>query len=127
MAANTKSNAFGDGCEHEEQRLAAARGDEDLLAIQVEPEASVVLDERLDELRQSLRRPVGDVVLVVTTQALQHRPRGGDVRLADVELVDLLSRLTGGDGEGCEPPDRGCRHARGAIGQRWVGYHRGAS
>ena len=91
-----------DAVEDDLQRLAAPGGNQDVALLKVHPQVVIILLDGVNEHRQSRRGSV-----------LQHRKLeipdrlkvlGGrlDIRLADVQVVDFLSRLLGRYGVGVE-------------------------
>ncbi|MCY1006019.1 hypothetical protein OV079_10680 [Nannocystis pusilla] len=114
----------GDG---EQERLAAADGDEDLArgdgaAAARGVEAVVVLGQSCPIGQVALGRAVGDDALVVGPVGGEHRLHGGEVGLADVEVMHgdpARPRLIGVGGEAA---DRGRGGVEPAAGQAGCGH-----
>ncbi len=87
------------------------------------PAGAVVSLQRRKELGSALGRPVRDIGLAVGFQPVQDGGRRRNVRLADVQAVDLLAGGPGGHGEGGEPADRRGGKVAGALGEFPGGRH----
>ena len=89
------------------QRLAAPGGDEDVALREVHPQVAVVLLDGLDEYRHPRRFRVSQYRQLEIPDGLKVLGRCFNVRLTDVQVVDLFSRLFSGHGVGVEFPHRG--------------------
>ena len=71
------------------QRLAAAVGDEDITGIEVHTQIGVVLADGLDQLRDTGGRGIGQHRQVKVLHRIEVRLGRFDIRLTDVQMIDL--------------------------------------
>ena len=77
--------------ERDLQRLAAAGGDEHLLVGDGRVDLAVVVDDRVDHLGHAIGRGVGQDRLAEVLHGLEVGLGGGNIGLADVQVVELLA------------------------------------
>ena len=77
--------------ERDLQRLAAAGGDEHLLVGDGRVDLAVIVDDRVDHLGHAVGRGVGQDRLTEVLHSLKVSLRGGNVGLADVQVVEFLA------------------------------------
>ena len=87
-----------DAVERDLKRLTAAGRDEDVLRGDVHADAVIVLADGIDRLRHAGRRRIGQRPLMEGTDGVKERGRRGDIRLADVQVIDLFARCSGSEG-----------------------------
>ncbi len=91
----------------EDHGLGASCGDHHLGRLDGDAGARVVAADGLPQLGYAHARPVGQHLGYPALHRIPVVRRGGDVRLADVEVKDLDPSLFGGIREGVELADRG--------------------
>ena len=109
-----------DGHDGEPQRLAAAVGDVDVVALVGDVPGLVVGADGVAEVVVALRGRVGDGLHLEVPDGLEVLVGGLDVRLADVEVEDLFPLGLGLVGEGNEPADGRSLHCLDAVGKMHV-------
>ena len=77
------------------QSLTAAGGGQNIAALQLNTDASVIITHRIQINRQTARRRIGDDLLVKVFQSLIEGGGRLDIRLADVQGVDLDAAFFG--------------------------------
>ena len=80
-----------DAAERDLQRLAAAGGDEHLLVGDRRVDLAVVVDDGVDHLGHAVGRGVGQDRLAEVLDGLEVGLGGGNIGLADVQVVELLA------------------------------------
>ena len=80
-----------DAAERDLQRLAAAGGDEHLLVGDGRVDLAVVVDDGVDHFRHAVGRGVGQDRLAEVLDGLEVGLGGGNIGLADVQVVELLA------------------------------------
>ena len=101
--------------ESEKDRLATAGGDDDIIGRELDLVAVVVLHKCLTQRAIALRRAILQRGPVDMLERLQRLRRRGQVRLADVQLVDLHAPVLGGVRQGRQLPDRRSRHIHSSF------------
>ena len=80
-----------DAAERDLQRLAAASGNEHLLVGDGGVDLAVIVDDRVDHLGHAVGRGIGQDRLAEVFHSLKVSLRGGNIGLADVQVVELLA------------------------------------
>ena len=73
------------------QRLAAAVGDKDITGVEVHVQIGVILSDRLDQLRDTGGRRIGQHRQIKVLHRVKIRLGRFNIGLADVQVIDLLS------------------------------------
>ena len=102
--------------EGEKDCLAAAGGDDDVVGGELDLVAVVVLHKCLAQRAIALRRAILERGSVDVLERFQRLRRRRQIRLADVQFVDLHAPVLGRIGQGRQLPDRGSRHIHTALG-----------
>ena len=96
--------------ESEQNRFATAGGNDDIIGRELDLITVIVLHKCLAQRPIALRRAILQRGPVDMLERLQRLRRRGQVRLADVQLVDLHAPVLGGVRQGRQLPDRRSRH-----------------
>ena len=102
--------------ESEKDCLAAAGGDDDVVGGELDLVAVVVLNKCLAQRAIALRRAILERGPVDVLERLQRLRRRRQIRLADVQFVDLHAPVLGRVGQGRQLPDWRSRHIHTALG-----------
>ena len=73
------------------QRLAAAVGNKDITGVEVHVQIGVILSDRLDQLRDTGGRRIGQYRQIKVLHRVKIRLGRFNIGLADVQVIDLLS------------------------------------
>ena len=101
--------------EGEQHRLGAAGGDDDLLRRKINPVLSVVLHHLGAQREVAVGRAVLQDAAIHGLEGVETALRGLDVRLADIEVIDVYAVALGRVGVRSQLPDRGRRHVLSSL------------
>ncbi len=112
---------FVTGVGHRVQRerycLAAAGRNKNVLGPHLYSHTAIVLNQRVNIVLQALRRPIGKHLDIGVPVSVHHLGRGLDIRLADVQVIDLDAAGLGPVGIRHQPSNRRRRHLSRPAGK----------